>query len=118
MADIHATGTAPAASEENRTMVLVVFGLYLFAALSCGIAGIAGVIVAYVKRHDAIGSMWESHFDNQISAFWVWFALAVAGLVLIPALGIGFLVILFAFGWFLYRAIKGLVRALETKAYG
>jgi len=118
MTDIHATqGTAQAASEESRTMVLVVYGLYLFAALSCGIAGIAGVILAYVKRHDAIGSVWESHFDNQVDAFWIWFALMIGGIFLIPALGVGFLVMLFAFVWFLYRTVKGLVRALEAKPY-
>ncbi len=114
MSDVHA---APAQGADERAMVLAVYGLYLFAVFSCGIAGIAGVIIAYVKRGDAMGSMWESHFENQIDAFWVWLALSVTGLVLIPALGLGLAVIFFAFVWFLYRAVKGLVRALESRPY-
>lgn len=117
MSDIHATTPASAAGAEDRVMVLVVYGLYLFALFSCGLAGIAGVIVAYIKRDEARASLWESHYDNQINAFWTWFALALAGLVTIPLLGVGLVVLAIAFIWFLYRTIKGLLRALETKAY-
>lgn len=113
MSDIQ---TSSAAHSEDRTMVLIVYGLYLFAFLSCGLAGIAGVLVAYIKRDDARGTMWESHFDNQINSFWTWFALVVAG-VLTSWMLIGFAVIGIAFVWFLYRSLKGLIRALEMKAY-
>jgi len=98
-------------------MVLVVYGLYLFALLSCGVAGIAGVIIAYLKRSESLGTLWESHFDNQINAFWGWFALVIAGVVMIPLLGFGLIVIGVAFAWFLYRTIRGFLLALESKAY-
>jgi len=115
MSDVQARPQG-AESSDDRTMVLVVYGLYVLALASCGLAGIAGVVVAYVKRDDARGSLWESHFDNQINAFWTWFALVAAGVVTIPIV-IGFFVIGFAFIWFLYRTIKGLIRALENRAY-
>ena len=98
-------------------MAIVVYGLYLAAVLSCGLAGIAGVIVAYLKRGEARGTIWESHFDNQVEAFWIWLVLVIAGGLTAWVLGLGLLVIGFAFIWFLYRAIKGLLRALENKAY-
>ena len=117
MSEAHVSPTPAAAGSDDRAIVLVVYGLYLFALLSCGLAGIAGVIVAYVKRGEVLGTVWESHYDNQISAFWGWFALVVAGAVMIPLLGLGLIVIGVAFVWFLYRTIKGLLRALEFKPY-
>jgi uncharacterized membrane protein len=115
MSDVQARPQG-AESSDDRTMVLVVYGLYVLALVSCGLAGIAGVVAAYVKRDDARGTLWESHFDNQISAFWTWFALVAVGVITIPIV-IGFFVIGAAFIWFLYRTIKGLVRALENRAY-
>ena len=48
---------APVVREDLRTTAIIVYALYLGAAISCGIAGIAGVIVAYVKRDDARGTI-------------------------------------------------------------
>lgn len=108
----------PAATDDDtRALAIVVYALYLAALLSCGIAGIAGVIVAYIKKDTARGTLWESHFDNQISAFWVWFGLFVLGVATSWMLGLGILIIAFAFIWFLYRTIKGLLRALERQPY-
>jgi uncharacterized membrane protein len=117
MSEAHVPPAPAAAGSDERAIVLVVYGLYLFALLSCGLAGIAGVIVAYVKRGEVLGTLWESHFDNQINAFWGWFALVVAGVVMIPIFGLGLIVIGVAFVWFLYRTIKGLLRALESQPY-
>lgn len=125
MTDIQ-TSPAPAApqipapsvaSDETRLMALIVYGLYLTALLSAGIAGIAGVIVAYVKKGETHGTIWESHFDNQISIFWAWFGLCVLGLLTFWVFGLGFLIIGAAFVWFLYRTIKGLVLAIESKPF-
>ncbi len=117
MSNTHVPPAPAAAGADDRAIVLVVYGLYLFALLSCGLAGIAGVVVAYVKRGEVLGTLWESHFDNQINAFWGWFALVVAGIVMIPLFGLGLFVIGVAFVWFLYRTIKGLLRALESQPY-
>ena len=117
MTETQVSPTPAAAGSDERAIVLVVYGLYLFALLSCGLAGIAGVIVAYIKRGEAIGTLWESHYDNQINVFWGWFALMVAGIVTLPLFGLGLIVIAVAFVWFLYRTIKGLLRALESKFY-
>lgn len=125
MTDIHASpapapqGTpAPAVvSDENRTMALIVYGLFLITLFSGGLAGIAGVIVAYVKRGEAHGTIWESHFDNQISTFWATFALAILGVLTTVVFGLGLLILGAAFVWFLYRTIKGLVAAIEWKPY-
>lgn len=107
----------PAAQDELRTVAIVIYILYLAAVISAGFAGIVGVIVAYVKRDDAKGTIWESHFSNQIEAFWVWLALFVAGCATVWFFFLGVIVIVVAFIWFLYRTIKGLLRALEAQPY-
>lgn len=120
MADVQTTPTPQTpliAADENRLMAIVIYGLYIAALISCGLAGIAGVIVAYIKRGEARGTIWESHFDNQINAFWVWFVLFAIGIPGVLVFGLGILLIGFAFVWFLYRAIKGLLLALENKPY-
>jgi len=120
MADVQSQPTPqaqPIVSDENRLLAIVVYGLYLAALLSCGIAGIAGVIVAYIKRGEAQGTIWESHFNNQINAFWVWFALVLVAIPSFLLIVPGFVLIGFAFLFFLYRAIKGLLLALENKPY-
>jgi uncharacterized membrane protein len=118
MADVQSSQSGiPARASEDRLMVIVVYGLFLAAFLSCGLAGIAGVILAYIKRDEAKGSIWYSHFDNQINAFWGWFILFVAGIPALIIFGLGVLIIGLAFLWLLYRTLKGLVLALENRAF-
>ena len=118
MADTQGTAPVPVSgSSETRTLAIIIYGLYLAAVISCGVAGVIGVIVAYVKRDDARGTIWESHFENQITAFWVWFLLFVAGIALFWTV-IGPVVLIGgAFIYFLYRTIKGLIRALDSQPY-
>lgn len=103
--------------DELRTPAIVIYILYLAAVVSAGIAGIVGVIVAYVKRDDARGTIWESHYKNQIESFWIWLVLFVAGCLTVWIFFIGVLIIIAAFVYFLYRTIRGLLRALENKPY-
>ena len=117
MSDTAPQSAVPAAGSDLRTLAIVVYGLYLGGAfLTCGIAGIAGVILAYVKRDETVGTVWHSHFENAIQAFWIWLMLFVVGvatswiLIGIPIIGIAFL-------YFLYRTIKGLVAAIESRPY-
>jgi len=70
-------------------------GLVTFAPLVV-IAGIVGVIVAYVKRGEAQGTWVASHFDWLIATFWwslLWsLIVVVVGGILILVL-VGFIII-------------------------
>jgi uncharacterized membrane protein len=106
----------PATESETRTFVIIVYGLYLGALFCGGMSGIVGVVLAYIKRDEARGTVWEGHFENAIQAFWIWLGLFVLGVVT-SWLVIGFFVIGAAFVYFLYRTIKGLLRAIDSKPY-
>lgn len=102
--------------ESLRTMAIIVYALMLASFVSMHTAAIVAVILAYVKRGDARGTIWETHFDAVISTFWI------SLIVLIVAIPLCFVLvgipILFALAiWYLYRNIKGLVRAIDGQPY-
>lgn len=101
--------------ESARTISIIVYLLYL-AALVNGLTAIVGVILAYVKRDDVRGTVYESHFSNAIEIFWVFI---VGMLIAVPlcfiVIGIPLVVVLYI--WVLFRTIKGLVRASDAQPY-
>jgi len=123
-----------------RTAAMICYVLYLVAFIN-GLTAIIGVIIAYIKKSDAAGTVWESHFRNLIVVFWVMLAVLILGLVsfpislfslaalfegdfawpalsafALPMLAWIFIVPVFVV-WFLYRTIRGLVRAADDKPY-
>jgi uncharacterized membrane protein len=113
----HAYPPRPVPDHESlRTMAIIVYALMLASFVSLHMAAIVAVILAYVKRGDARGTSWETHFDAVISTFWI------SLIVLIVAIPLCFVLvgipILFALAiWYLYRNIKGLVRAIDGQPY-
>jgi uncharacterized membrane protein len=114
MTDIAPQPSAP--TTEMRTFAIIIYGLYLGALFTGGSTGLVGVILAYVKRGEARGTIWESHVENAIHAFWIWLGLMVLGAAT-ALFGVGFVIMAGAFVYFLYRTIKGLVRAVDDKPY-
>lgn len=138
-APVHAPGEAQQSG--LRTAAMICYVLYLVAFLN-GLTAIIGVIIAYIKKSDAVGTVWESHFKSLILVFWVMLAALVIGLVTFPisllsmsalfdngdfawpglsALFLPMLVWMFLFPvlfiWFLYRMIRGLIRAADDSPY-
>lgn len=114
MADTANQTTLP--RSDTRTIAIVVYGLYLVGWPCLHMPTIAGLIVAYLKRDEARGTLWESHFNNQIETFWVTLALMVVGIPLCFVL-VGIPIVIGAVVWSLYRTIKGLLRAIDDKPY-
>src|SRR6185312_3787553 len=98
---------------DARSYNIMIYGLYLGALFCGGASGIVGVVMAYIKRAEYKGTIWESHIENAIHAFWVWFLLFLAGIPLLLLFGLGFLVMAAGFIYFLYRTIKGLIAAID-----
>lgn len=104
-------------AEELAGLKNIAMVVYLLQGLSFlwGITAIVGVIVNYVKRDDARGTIYESHFDWQIRTFWWGLLWAVLGMLLIIAAGLGFLVMFVAWIWAIYRVVKGWLKLTENK---
>lgn len=109
-------GSVPAADSDARLMAVLGYGLFLFGWPCLHVSTVAGVVLAYIKRGDARGTIWQSHFDNMIETFWVSAVLGAISMVLF-LVGVGFLIFGLVVLWFLYRTIKGLIRAIEGRPY-
>ena len=127
---------AAGGASDLRSLAIVCYVLFLLASVN-GLSAIVGVIIAYVKRRDATGTIWHSHFANLILVFWVMVGAAILGFLTWPIAIGAFLVawpvfwppaltIPFAFGflifplfaiWYLYRVIRGLVRASDERPF-
>lgn len=108
----------PAAHQGQQsldTLVKIIYGLYV-ASLFMGLTSIIGVIMAHVKRGDSIGTIYESHFTNQIRTFWIGLFLSIIGGIATIIL-IGWLILFGTYVWVLYRTIKGFLRVNDGRAY-
>lgn len=76
--------------------------------------GLATLIIAYIKRDDAVGTFVHSHFRYQIRTFWFALLWAVIGFATFMV-GVGIVVLIVAGIWVLYRNIKGLLRLLDNR---
>jgi uncharacterized membrane protein len=108
-------GTGRTAEElaSLKTITMVVYGLQAL-SFFWGLPAIVGLIVNYIKRDDARGTLYESHFDWQIRTFWWGLLWAVVGVVLAVLL-VGIVVMFVAWIWMIYRVVKGWLKLTEGK---
>jgi uncharacterized membrane protein len=108
----------PAARDYDslRTMVIVAHVCLLLGIVTAHMAAIGAVIIAYIQRNEARGTVWEGHYEAIIATFWVALIGLIVGVPLCFVLiGIPILAVLAV--WYIYRAIRGLVHALDDKPY-
>lgn len=79
---------------------------------SLGLLNLVALVINYIQRPSARGTIYASHFDWMISTCWwtlVWVVITgVLGFITVGLLGfLAFIPII----WFYYRMIKGLLRA-------
>lgn len=129
--------TAPAVPLSDARIFAIVCYVLFIAAFTNGITAIIGVVLAYVKRDDVRGTIWQSHFTNMIHVFWtsiavtvLFVALAVFGVfgiwqtsqsnqfsgavLALPVIAFASLAYMV---WYLYRTVRGLMYAVDEKPY-
>ena len=97
-----------------RTMALLVYGSY-FANFFIPLICLAGLILAYIKRPEAEGTIYASHFEWNIRTFWIGLIGVVISLPLLLLFGLGMILMLAIAVWALYRMVIGTVKAYERK---
>lgn len=96
-----------------REKVQAIYIAYLASLVVTPLA-IVGVFFAYKIRQEHRGSWLESHCDWQIQTFWISLVAFVVGAIT-AMLFVGYLVMLAAGLWFLYRIIKGWLKLSESQ---
>jgi uncharacterized membrane protein len=104
----------PPALQDDKTLPLVVYALYLVGLLN-GLTAVVGVILAYVSK-GAAPEWLQSHYVFQIRTFWLSLLFTVVGLVL-TLVGIGFVILAAVWVWTAVRCILGLSWLLKGQAY-
>ena len=113
--------------DPNHTLTLILYVLYIIAIFSGGLFAIIALIINYIKRDAVQGSIFASHFTWQIRTFWWYLAWNI--IAFIPFLLLFFTgdnlnvftgiavtatifavaVVIVAWIWIVYRAIRGLI---------
>lgn len=91
-----------------RQLTLILYILYASCWILGGLPAIVAIVINYIKREDAAGTLYESHFAWQIRSFWWGLTWAVVGTIT-AIIGIGFLILGALVIWLIYRMVKGLL---------
>ncbi|PWC28066.1 DUF4870 family protein [Teichococcus aestuarii] len=102
------------ADSRLRNVALAVHGLYA-ASFLLGVTVLVGVVLAYMKRADAAGTIYHSHLTYAIRTFWIGLALSVVSFVL-SFVGLGFLLGFFALVWFVIRLVRAFLAWNDRRA--
>lgn len=97
-----------------RKLTHVLYALYAIFWLTGGVTAIVAIIINYIKRDDAAGTLYASHFSWQIRTFWwsvVWGVLGVA----LAFVLVGFAILWVLGLWTLYRIVKGWLYLNDNK---
>ena len=118
----------------DKTMVIVVYALYLAGYVTAGLSTVIGLVIAYVQRGGA-SPLAQSHYTFLVRTFWmglVWtlvaglvalvgviFTVTVIGMIIgIPLLIVAKIVGVVALIWYGVRCVLGLMAALGDRPYG
>ncbi len=98
---------------DPKTWAIAVWALYLGSALT-GVSGLIGLIIAYLKRDELSGTIFQSHLTSAIRTFWIALVASLIGVVS-SFLGVGMLIIVVVGIWSLFRSVRGLIKAMDGK---
>jgi len=116
MSEMQSQSPEPGVSLRNITIVAyVLFGLGFLTSGLFAFAPIAAIMIIYIKRPDAAGTYYASHFDWLISTF-LWGLLWMFLSYLLVFVLIGWLGLVATILWVLYRLIRGVLALLDGKA--
>lgn len=120
--------------KSDKTLTFVLYILYIAAIFSAGILAVVALIINYVKRKDVQGTIFESHFTWQIRTVWWYLLWNILGAVplfifLITTNGadsqdvvgpvglvIWMAIVVIAWFWIIYRAVRGLIVLNDNRA--
>lgn len=115
MTDLRSTESLSMADDAAKTSALIGYVLMLLGSLT-GICWFIGFFWALFKKEEAVGTLFEDHFQNIIRVFWWTLLWGVIGVISAIFL-VGYLVLFIVWIWSTYRLVKGLARLSSNKAY-
>jgi uncharacterized membrane protein len=133
MSDTQAPPSAPPSTLITTTLIVyALFGVAAVVGLASsgfpliaplgGLAGIIGIILAYVKRGEASGTWLASHYRWLIRTFWFSLLWGLIGAIIFVLLALIIIGIIIGYAiwvattiWVLYRLVRGYMLFNESK---
>jgi len=109
------TTLPPSGGPSMRWLVHLAYGLFALGVVTAGFLGVAvlaAVVLVYVKRPDAAGTVYAAHLDWLLSTFW-WGLLYLAISAIATLIFIGWIGVIATTLWLVYRLIKGWLALCE-----
>lgn len=101
-------------AKQFKGYTMAVYGLYALGFLLGGVPTLAGLIVAYLKRNEFAGTIYQGHLNMLIRTFWYAVLFSIIGAILL-LIWIGGIVLLGTAIWTLYRIIRGFILLNDGK---
>lgn len=100
-----------------RRVTLLDYALHIASPIvSMMLLTVIALIINYVKRPDARGTVWHSHMDWMIrTCWWTLFWLVLSVIPMLLSFGLLSFVGIIPVLWYLYRMIRGLLWALHDR---
>lgn len=113
----------PGSPEDGlRKVALFDYLLHIAGLLfSMGLLSVVALIINYIKRDDARGTIYESHMNWMIATCWwtiFWVVVSFVPSLILSVVSFGLLSFLFVVPalWYLYRMLKGLLSLFDGRA--
>ena len=110
------SATTPVHTDNDRTVMHVLYGLHTVAWASAGMLAVIALVVNYIKRGEEVDPLYNAHHNYMIRTFWwtifwlvlcspLWLLFVLPGMAAYTVIGL----------WYLYRCIKGWMRFNDNR---
>ena len=110
------SATTPVHTDNDRTVLHVLYGLHTVAWASAGMLAVIALVVNYIKRGEEVDPLYNAHHNYMIRTFWwtifwlvlcspLWLLFLLPGMAAYTVIGL----------WYLYRCVKGWMRFTDNR---
>ena len=110
------SATTPVHTDNDRTVMHVLYGLHTVAWASAGMLAVIALVVNYIKRGEEVDPLYNAHHNYMIRTFWwtifwlvlcspLWLLFLLPGMAAYTVIGL----------WYLYRCVKGWMRFADNR---
>ncbi|MDG6882695.1 Predicted membrane protein [Phocoenobacter uteri] len=96
-------------NDSQRNFILAIYILFALSVVFTSVTSAVGAILAYRKRDDVRGTIYETHIAYLLRTFIIALIGIILGIIL-SAIGFGLIIIVLVEIWYLFRVVVGIVK--------
>lgn len=99
-----------------KSLTFIAYILYFIGIISGGTFSTIGLILAYIRRKGLENTIFYSHLSYLIHTYWIFMILQILGIILFQVRGIGIIILVLNYIWYIYRLVSGFTKLSDNKA--